>query len=221
MPQKIVDLTGKRAGKLVGVKVVGSDAYGRAMWLFKCDCGNEVVRQSSIMVQAIKKHKESHCGCSPSLKTHGLTKQHKKMYWVWASMIQRCTNPSSKDFADYGARGITVHPDWRINFASFCDWSLANGYQPGLSIDRIDNSKGYEPSNCRWVTTKDQLRNQRKTVMVTWRGETRPLIEWSEITKINYRTLRQRLFVNKWDVEKAMTLPAIIGRNQSGDPSTV
>lgn len=214
MANKKRDLTGMRAGKLVAVAISKSDDYGRAVWLCNCDCGNTTERRSSILVDAIKHGKASHCGCSPVLKTHGLTKGNKNLYWVWAAMIQRCTNENSKDFKDYGAKGISICDDWRSDFASFHEWSMSNGYQQGLTIDRTNNEKGYNPENCAWVTIKKQMRNQRKTVMIEWGGEMKPLTELAEIAGISEKTMRGRVINLGWSIEKAMTTPAIKGTNQ-------
>jgi hypothetical protein len=79
-------------------------------------------------------------------------------------MKQRCHNPKNSRYQDYGGRGITVCDEWLNSFTSFYDWSIANGYRDDLSIDRIDNDKGYSPDNCRWATVLEQNRNKRRTL---------------------------------------------------------
>lgn len=214
MANKIKDLSGARVGKLIVIGQSGLDDYSRALWLCKCDCGNEVIRKSGTLSDAIKNSKSSHCGCSPARLRHGLTKANKRLYWVWAAIIQRCENKSSKDYSDYGGRGITVCHEWRENFENFYGWALSAGYAQGLTIDRIENEKGYFPENCQWVTIKDQIRNQRKTVFIEWNGEKRSLSEWAERQGLSEKTLRARLFSYKWPVEKALTEKAVKGKNQ-------
>ena len=214
MANKIKDLSGMRAGKLTAVKVSRIDDYGRAVWLCLCDCGKELERRSAIFMASVKLGKASHCGCSPALKTHGMTRGNKNLHWVWAAMIQRCENANSKDYPVYGGRGISVCPEWRNDFGVFAKWAIGNGYAPKMTIDRTDNNAGYTPKNCAWRTIKDQMRNQSKTVFVEWKGEKRSLQEWSDITGISDKTLRGRIISRGWDIDRAMTLKPVIGRNQ-------
>lgn len=77
-------------------------------------------------------------------------------------MIQRCTNPNQKKYPIYGGRGIVVCEEWKCSYTAFRDWAMANGYEEGLSIDRVDVDGNYEPSNCRWATRSEQEANKRK-----------------------------------------------------------
>ena len=83
--------------------------------------------------------------------------------------------------------------EWKDNFQTFYDWAMSHGYSDELTIDRIDNNGNYEPSNCRWVDMKKQTRNNSRNHIVKLNGIERPLIEWTEIYKINYKTVRDRL----------------------------
>ena len=85
-----------------------------------------------------------------------------KLWQIWAAMKQRCLNPKNYSFKDYGGRGITVCQEWIGSYITFRDWAKSNGYTEGLTIDRIDNMRGYEPDNCRWTTMKVQASNRRR-----------------------------------------------------------
>lgn len=212
---RIKDLTGLKNGKLVVTGLSHIDDNGRSHWFCECACGKVITRKGQIITEAIKKDKKSHCGCSPPLKTHGLTNSNKKLHWVWAAMLQRCRNPKSKDYKDYGARGITVCESWH-EFENFYNWALSSGYKHGLTIDRIDTNGQYEPENCQWTDLKQQMNNQRRTIIIEWKGVRKPLTQWAEEVGINYRTLKARIKTYKWDIDRAMTEPARLGKNQHG-----
>ena len=89
---------------------------------------------------------------------HGMTDT--RLYKCWQAMKDRCNNPRSHMYKDYGGRGISICSEW-MDFEPFANWALCNGYSEDLSIDRIDNNKGYSPDNCRWATWIQQRANQR------------------------------------------------------------
>lgn len=108
------------------------------------------------------------------------------------NMIQRCTNPNSTYFSRYGGRGITVCHEWRTR-NNFKEWALSHGYRNDLTIDRIDNDKGYSPDNCRWVTPSQNCCNRSTTHFVTAFGKRQSLMEWSRELNISYNTLKKRV----------------------------
>ena len=129
--------------------------------LFLCSyCLQEVERRLS------HGKRQKSCGCaknrfiSQSKRTHGET--NTRLYHIWALIKNRCLTESSKDYKNYGGRGITICNEW-LDFIPFRDWSLKNDYGNVLQIDRKDNDKGYYPENCRWVTNKENSRNRRTT----------------------------------------------------------
>lgn len=131
---------------------------------------------------------------------------YSNLYRVFNAMIERCNKPSAKNYHNYGGRGIKVCNDWMGNYQAFCDWALANGYKEGLQIDRIDNNGNYEPSNCRWVTPKQNSNNTRFNRLLTCNGETHTMSEWSEITGISQTTISSRIRRGCSDIE-ALTTP--------------
>ena len=117
---------------------------------------------------------------------------NKKLYWVYYAMLQRCYHKNCSRYSRYGGRGIAVCDEWRNDNTAFYQWALTNGYKEGLTLDRIDNDKGYSPDNCRWVSVKTQNNNTSKCVYITYNGETHTMQEWANITGINYSCLRNR-----------------------------
>lgn len=126
-----------------------------------------------------------------------------KLHWVWRAMKQRCENPRNKRYLSYGGRGITVCNDWKgvYGFLNFCKWSQENGYSEGLSLDRIDNDRGYSPENCRWVKSEAQANNKRTNVLVTYKGITLTLKQWSDKLGVPYTTLQSRHYKGYSDTE--------------------
>jgi hypothetical protein len=100
--------------------------------------------------------------------------------------------------------------EWR-DFAAFAAWALANGYQPGLSIERNDNDLGYSPENCKWIPKNRQGHNTRKSRRITAFGETKPVIDWVEDPRcsVGYCTLWSRLVKHGWDAERAISVPRL------------
>ena len=127
-------------------------------------------------------------------------------------MKNRCDNPRSKDYKNYGARGIRVCEEWN-DFGLFHHWALSHGYKDNLSIDRIDNNGHYTPHNCRWATQKVQCNNRRNNITIEYRGETKTTAEWSDITGIPYAALRKRFLVYGWPADKCIETPVGKRRN--------
>lgn len=148
-----IDLTGQRFGKLVALRRVENYAGGQARWLLQCDCGGTTYAHTG----ELRAGKRKACRCGLSHPTHGLHKT--RLHRVWSAMKVRCTSEKHPRYARYGGRGIAVCAEWQ-KFEPFASWALANGYRDDLQIDRIDNSQGYYPANCRFVTAAENMANR-------------------------------------------------------------
>ena len=165
--KKYQDLTGLPFGYYTAIRQDGCDSKGVPYWLCRCRCGNE----KRVLVYHLLDGSIRSCGCLHREKlvtrstTHGC--KHEPWYSTYANIMQRCGHwegASEKMIRDYRDRGITVCEEWRNSPRAFGDWLLAHGWRKGLQIDRIDNSKGYSPENCRVVTCKENNNNKRNTV---------------------------------------------------------
>lgn len=129
-------------------------------------------------------------------------KENQRLYNIWKNMKDRCCNPNCERYKDYGERGITLYPEWFENFDNFADWAKENGYVIGLTIERKDVNGDYCPENCCWITRVEQARNKRDTIIVEYKGERKPLIEWCEELGLNYDTIHNRIEIG-WSVKDA------------------
>lgn len=188
------NLTGEKFGRLtvIGVsKKVESGNRERYYWRCKCDCGNEKEVRTDCLTSGLVKS----CGCLKKDQDKiNLTKYHKhklshtKLWDTYYGMKSRCYDKTDKRYSDYGGRGIEICPEWLENFENFVSWSLENGFDDNLQIDRIDNDSGYSPQNCRWISIKENCRNRRSNVMIEYQGKMITLVELSEILNIPYKT---------------------------------
>ena len=135
-----------------------------------------------------------------------------RLYRSWTAMRSRCNDPNSPDYRNYGGRGITVCDEWNEYFITFAEWAIDNGYRDGLTIERIDNDKGYYPGNCRWVDRLAQNNNRRDNRKLTLNGVTHNLSQWARITGLKENCIRERLR-RGWSEEDALTKPVKKGRN--------
>lgn len=128
-----------------------------------------------------------------------------RLRYVYYDMLKRCYKSTDKGYARYGAKGITVCDEWKNKCFNFYKWAKENGYKEGLTIDRIDNNKGYSPDNCRWTTRKVQAVNRSCTRWIVFNEQKHTLKEWAEITGISYQVLADRIYRYGWTVDKALT----------------
>ena len=209
--QKHSALIGERFGKLV-VKSIYSNGR-RNVCVCLCDCGNtKTIRKDHLTSEKIIS-----CGCyhasiiGERSKTHGMSKT--RLYRIWKGMRNRCYNEHIPGYEHWGGRGIVVCDEWQT-FEPFYEWAVANGYNDGLSIDRIDNNGNYEPSNCRWATPEEQAKNRNSNAMITYEGTTKHISVWDrEIGSKKSGRVRARLNAG-WSIEKAVTTPVTSGSNR-------
>lgn len=134
---------------------------------------------------------------------HGM--RNTRLYTIWRSMRQRCSNPKCANYHNYGGKGVKVCPEWDSNFAHFYMWAIENGYSENLSIDRINSDGDYEPGNCRWVSYKEQNNNRHSNIFIEFDGQRHTIAEWGDITGIKPATIWARL--NRgWSIEKSLTV---------------
>lgn len=184
------DLIGKKFGYLTVLRKDENCTRKRnPKWLCSCKCGNT----KSISRQALVTGYTTSCGCKhyeSHNATHGMS--NTRIYGVWLQMRGRCRHSYGKDIKVYQGRNITVCEEWNKDFMSFYNWSIENGYNDDLTIDRIDNEKGYSPQNCRWITNSEQQLNKRNTVKVLYNDEEIPLVELCRKLNFNYKLAHAR-----------------------------
>nr|DAM13535.1 MAG TPA: helix-turn-helix domain protein [Caudoviricetes sp.] len=194
--KNIDDLFGKRFGRLT---VLDTESYVKNKKRYVecvCECGN----RKFYRVDMLKSGNTSSCGCLKKEQdkknlitkhfTHGMSKT--RLYKEYFGIKQRCYDKNHDSYKHYGARGIGMCDEWVNSVESFMKWSLENGYNDSLTIDRIDNNKDYSPENCRWSTPKNQSNNKRNNLIAEVNGEILTIAEIAEKYGFKYETIRRR-----------------------------
>lgn len=164
------DLTGKRFNMLVALNFSHKNKSRKTYWDFRCDCGEiKTLRSDCVKNGSIKS-----CGClkrEQDIKNLNLEKRLDKTIPIdetyetlarrYAAMKQRCCDPRCPEYRNYGGRGIRVCDEWLYSFKNYYEWCVSHGYRKDLEIDRANNDGNYEPSNCRFVTRKENVNNRR------------------------------------------------------------
>lgn len=207
-----IDMTGHQYGRWTVLSRAENNRHNQPQWLCRCSCGTERVLRAGTLRSGDTKS----CGCiykdadfrrrkSDAATRHGNACKGRKSstYLTWCNLGTR------KHHAKYN--GITVCDRWR-SFENFLA-DMGERPSPAHTIDRIDNSKGYEPGNCRWATMKEQQNNRTNNRIITFQGKSQTLMQWSEQTGFPRKTISRRLDLG-WSVEQALTIKPRSGRNQ-------
>lgn len=209
---KFIDLIGMRFERWVVVKREENNKWGMPRWLCKCTCGNKRIIDSG----HLKSGQSKSCGClqkelagQQTLKhSHAKCGEKSKTYITWNNMKARCNNKNHPAYQDYGGRNppITVCKKWSNKKNGFKNFLKDMGEIPkNKTLDRIDNNKGYFSNNCKLSTMREQTRNKRNNIYITFNNKSQLLIEWSKELNIPYKTLWFRIYKLKWSIEKALT----------------
>lgn len=215
MPPRI-DITNGKFGRLTAIECVGKDKSGYALWKCKCDCGSLVV----VKGKSLRNGNTKSCGCrnieEATKRIVNFNTKHSgsntRLFRIWSHMKSRCYNSNSTNFSDYGGRGIAICEEWKLDFASFHEWAMDNGYDENAprgkcTLDRIDVNGDYCPENCRWVDAKKQANNRRNNSVIAFNGETHTISEWADAIGMSEETLLKRLKSDNYTVERALTEP--------------
>ena len=195
-------LAGKRFGRWVVIERAGSTERYAALWKCVCDCGTERLVRGT----ALKNGKSMSCGCVnyEAHTTHGMV--HTRPYRIWQGMKTRCMNKKQPIYESYGAHGITYDPSWE-SFERFWE-DMKESYDDTLTIERIDNSKGYSKENCKWATYSEQNLNRESNILIKYKDRFWTVVDVSKLTGLAITTLYNRK-KRGWSDEKITSTPTI------------
>lgn len=192
-----LNLIGQKYGKLLVLERAAENTKnGTSRWKCLCDCGNI----TTVPCTKLTGHKTVSCGCYRN-RQNG--KSTTRLYHIWRAMHERCENPKHDHFNRYGGRGIKVCNEWD-EFLSFEKWAVENGYQNGLSIDRINVNAGYSPDNCRWQNQKQQMNNISSNRYVEYQGKKFTVSQFADFLNVPYYTIMNHVKAG-WSAERIVS----------------
>lgn len=203
-------MIGKPYGRLTVLERAPNNKYEHTMLKCLCSCG----KVKYIPKAALTRGDTVSCGCygreqrKKACTKHGHSKAHAltPTYYSWCCMKQRCLDENYTYYINHGGRGITICAEWLNDFKTFLK---DMGERPtGHTLERRDNELGYSKENCYWATRKEQMNNTRSNQNYTFNGITKSIAGWAEHTGLKYYTIRSRLMILGWSVERALTTPA-------------
>lgn len=184
---------GQRFGRLIVVSYHGANLHKQTMWNCLCDCGKTKIICNNNIISGNTRS----CGCwetesrGKAQKTHG--ESEGREYNIWHHIKYRCLNPNSKNYKDYGGRGIKVCDRWLNSFENFLE-DMGKMPTPKHTIDRFPNNDGdYEPANCRWGTKTQQNRNRRSSHWVEYNGKRKVLQEWAIELQVSHKAIQYQI----------------------------
>lgn len=170
-------------------------------FIARCDCGNYIgpnrllslVNGDSMSCGCYQRELHSRQIAERNFKHGNASRASRdKLYIIWAAMKDRVLNHNRPDSKWYSDKGIELYPEWN-SFIAFKEWAISSGYEEGLSIDRINNSLGYNPDNCRWIPLKDQNKNKTNNNRITLNGETKILADWCRQYNVSDKSISAKL----------------------------
>lgn len=198
---------GARFGRLTVVCPTEKRQSSFIVYKCHCDCGNDCYIASGNIGKSTNS-----CGCLEEESRIKHNKSKTKLYDVWTNMRQRCLNPNNPRYKNYGGRGITICEEWN-DFQNFYDWAIAHGYDENLNkekklctLDREDVDGNYEPSNCRWITNKQQQNNKKDTILYEYNNKFYTISEWADILNLPLNVLKSRI-TRGWNIKRVLEQP--------------
>ena len=179
----------------------------------QCQCGTFVPR---ILVRSLLTGNTKSCGCYNSDLTVQRNHKHgyktrkagaSRLYSIWSDMRRRCNNPTRRGAHNYALKNIHVCDEWN-DFEVFQSWAYSHGYTDEMTIERKDNTQGYNPDNCSWIPKSEQSKNRDSNHYITFHGKTQTLSDWAQEINISRTTLHARLR-RGWSIEQALTTPTM------------